>query len=192
MGLGAKLRSSGREANSLNYWANLKLLAFPFQNRINSKCIKCRISWCHFIHVYHCSELIFTHHPSCFAVHLTPPPHPPPHLCAPHTIHLDFIETYKSFFLLPHYAHRYSWLPTFHWQILLAKTKCMNSIGSKFGGKLEVVNEQAFAQNTVYHRKKSKFEWSPGLNEPIEVHLEKRELYEKSLLFGALKLLHII
>lgn len=68
----------------------------------------------------------------------------------------------------------------------------MNPTGSKFGGKLEVVNEQALAKNTVYHRKKSKFQWSPGINQLIEVHLEKRELYEKSLLFGALKLLHII
>lgn len=68
----------------------------------------------------------------------------------------------------------------------------MNPTGSKFGGKLEVVNEQALAQNTVYHRKKSKFQWSTELNEPIEVHLEKREFYGKSLLFGALKLLHII
>ena len=49
-----------------------------------------------------------------------------------------------------------------------------------------MVNEQALAKNTAYHRKKLKFQWSPGKYQPIEVYLEKRELYEKSLLFGAL------
>lgn len=90
----------------------------------------------------------------------------------------------SHFFCSSHYTHPYSWLPSFHWKILLEKTRLMNPTGSKFGGKLEVVNEQALAKNTLYHRKKLKFQWSPGLNQPIEVHLEKSVIWKITTLWG--------